>query len=222
MCELWIFISRSVWTNAGYVSAEDSFICKCQPALISKSLKWVSLFVSEVQFQKLMQLSSICISSGQVKVLLVAASVWVVSPRGQCILFKPWALWAKQLWLSSYLSWLGSAASHRKNVTVDLLPLGFDIRGKGQRVWKMKFKKWGWKCCTPRESWPGGAQVRCTLLFRGTLPWSIPPSAACSYGNWIYWVVQASSAPQGLRGHGIDSLISVWEVVKKNPLVNIV
>lgn len=101
-------------------------ICKCQPAFISNSLKWVFSFVSEVQFQKLMQLSIICISSGQVKIHLVDFSVSGFSPRGSTLVFffKLRALWAKQLCLNSCLSWLGSMASHRMEVNVDFSPSG--------------------------------------------------------------------------------------------------
>lgn len=84
-----------------------------------------------------MQLSVICVSSGPVRICLVDISVGGFFPRAvNC--FQVQGFMGKALWLNSYLFWLGSLASHRKDVNVDFLPLGFDVKRKGQRTENVK------------------------------------------------------------------------------------
>lgn len=89
----------------------------------------------------------------------------------------------KALWLNSYLSWLGSLASHRKDVNLDLLPLGFDV--KRTENWECERQglgnEHGSVAHTSRGGWSGVHRWDPTLLFSWALPWSVsslPPSSS--------------------------------------------
>lgn len=106
---------------------------------------------------------------------------WFLSRAVNC--FQAQGFMGKALWLNSYLSRLGSLASHRKDVNVGFLPPGFEVKRRDRelRVWKAGFRQWTRKSRTHQGGWTGAHRWHLTLLLSWAPPWSassLPPSSS--------------------------------------------